>query len=279
MKSGKMGKPARKGWLLLAALVGAEAPAWSQGAAPAAAPVASHLGTPPVGRSGLASMSRELQAMQADDSLNPGMLWVQAGRALWQQAPAGGRSCAGCHGREPGTTLAGVAARYPAWDATSGRPVTLARRIDQCRVRHQQAPAWGPQAAQVLELQAALAHASRGHVVTPAADPGLAAWRDQGARLWHTRLGQLDLACADCHDRHAGKRLGGQLIPPANGVGYPSYRLEWQTLGPLQRRLRNCLTGVRAEPWPPEAPEWVALELFLAWRDRGLPIEAPAVRP
>ena len=55
--------------------------------------------------------------------------------------------------------------------------------------------------------------------------------------------------------------------------------LEWQTLGSLQRRLRNCMFGMRAEPYAYGSPEHVELELYLMWRARGLAVEAPAVRP
>src|SRR6516165_7950657 len=68
-------------------------------------------------------------------------------------------------------------------------------------------------------------------------------------------------------------------IPQGHPNGYPVYRLEWQSLGSVQRRLRNCLFGMRAEPYTYGAPEMTTLELFLAWRGRGLMIEAPAVRP
>jgi len=55
--------------------------------------------------------------------------------------------------------------------------------------------------------------------------------------------------------------------------------LAWQGLGPLQRRLRSCLVGMRAEPYEYGGPEGFDLELFLVWRARGMTIEAPAVRP
>ena len=69
------------------------------------------------------------------------------------------------------------------------------------------------------------------------------------------------------------------ILGTAHPTGYPLYRLEWQALGSLQRRLRNCMIGMRAEPYDYGAPEHVALELYLMWRARGLPVEAPAVRP
>jgi L-cysteine S-thiosulfotransferase len=121
--------------------------------------------------------------------------------------------------------------------------------------------------------------AARGWPIAPPADPRLASWRDRGSALYGQRVGQLNLACADCHDRHAGQRLGGSVIPQGHPTGYPIYRLEWQGMGSLQRRLRGCLTGVRAEPFGADSDEFTALELYLMQRAAGMPVETPAVRP
>ena len=69
------------------------------------------------------------------------------------------------------------------------------------------------------------------------------------------------------------------MIPQGHPTGYPVYRLEWQSLGSLQRRLRGCMTGVRAEPFAYGADELVALELFLMERAAGMTVETPAVPP
>ena len=69
------------------------------------------------------------------------------------------------------------------------------------------------------------------------------------------------------------------MIPQAHPTGYPLYRLEWQGLGSLQRRLRNCMSGVRAQPYAYGSMELTELELYLASRAAGLRIETPAVRP
>ncbi|HMR30527.1 MAG TPA: sulfur oxidation c-type cytochrome SoxA [Geminicoccaceae bacterium] len=232
----------------------------------------------PERRSGTDFLSPPLRAMQADDLANPGMLWVLDGERLWHEPAADGTSCAGCHG-SAGTAMRGVAARYPAYDEVSGRPVDLAGRIELCRQRHQAAPAFGRESDELLGLAAYVAHQSRGLPVAPAADPRLDPFRRNGERLFEQRLGQLDLSCADCHDRHWGQKLGGATIPQGHPNGYPLYRLEWQALGSLQRRLRGCMAGVRAEPFAPGAPELVDLELYLMTRAAGLPIESPAVRP
>lgn len=230
-------------------------------------------------QSGFEFMSRETQAMQRDDSANPGMLWVQDGEALWRRKPnAAAQSCAGCHG-DAKSSMRGVAARYPAFDAGAGRPVDLGERINLCRARHQDAAPLAPESEALLGLTAFVAHQSRGEPIAPPDDPRLAPYRARGEALFQRRLGQLDLACAQCHDDNWGKRLAGSAIPQAHPTGYPIYRLEWQGMGSLQRRFRGCLTGVRAEPFPYGAAEYVELELYLMWRARGLPFETPAVRP
>lgn len=230
-------------------------------------------------RSGLAAMSPALQALQRDDAQNPGMLWVQDGAALWQTpVGAAARRCADCHG-DAAQSMAGVAARYPAWDTASAAPINLAGRINACRQRHQQAPPLGADQPDLLALSAYLGLQSRGRPLAPPADARLAPLRAQGLALWQQRLGQLNLACSHCHDQRAGQRLGGAVIPQGHATGYPIYRLEWQSLGSLQRRLRGCVVGVRAEPYAPDAPEWLALEAWLAQRATGLQVETPAVRP
>jgi sulfur-oxidizing protein SoxA len=120
---------------------------------------------------------------------------------------------------------------------------------------------------------------SRGEPIVPPDDPRLTPYRERGRELYNQRIGQLNLSCAQCHDDNWGKSLGGNKIPQGHPTGYPIYRLEWQSLGSLQRRLRNCMTGIRAEPYPLGSQEYVDLELFLMWRARGMKMESPGVRP
>lgn len=233
-------------------------------------------------RPGSDFMSPALQAMQRDDAQNPAQLWVVEGRRLWDRAAANGQRCAACHALTPGPAprhLADAAARHPAWDAARDRPINLPERIARCRVQHLGLPSQGPDDDEVLALSALLAQQSRGQAIQASSAPGMAAWVMRGQTIWRTRLGQLNLACMHCHDQRAGQRLGGAPIPQAHPTGYPLYRLEWQTLGSLQRRLRGCLVGVRAEPWAPQADEWLALESYLARRADGMAHEGAALRP
>ena len=234
---------------------------------------------PDLRRSGFDGMGASTQAMQRDDLQNPAMLWVQDGAALWQRKS--GRNavaCADCHG-DAVSSMRGVAARYPAWDADSGRALVLGQRINQCVSQRQQAPVLAAESPELLSLETYVGLQSRGLPLAPAQDTRLTAPLQRGAALFAQRMGQLDLSCAQCHDERAGQRLGGSVIPQGHATGYPIYRLEWQGMGSLQRRIRNCLTGVRAEPFAYGAPEMVALELYLAQRARGMVVETPAVRP
>ena len=230
-------------------------------------------------RSGYQDASPETRAMQDDDAANPGFLWVQQGEALWSQRATGTLgSCADCHGSAP-ITMRGVAARYPMFDQKLGRPITLAQRIQQCRVERQGDTPLRPEGDALLGLTAYVGLQSRGMPMAVAIEGPARAFFESGKALFATRQGQLNLSCGQCHDDNWGKHLAGNVVPQAHPTGYPIYRLEWQSLGSLQRRLRNCMIGLRAEPYAYGAPEYVDMELFLMWRARGMKMETPAVRP
>jgi sulfur-oxidizing protein SoxA len=128
-------------------------------------------------------------------------------------------------------------------------------------------------------LSAIFARQAQGAKIEAGADPQLAPFVEKGRELYMRRQGQLNLGCTNCHDDNWDKRLAGSAITQGHPTGYPLYRLEWQSLGSLQRRLRACITGVRAQAYDYGAPELVELELYLMSRARGMKMEAPAVRP
>jgi sulfur-oxidizing protein SoxA len=251
-------------------------------------PIATDLVVPPLSaaeipqaerRSGYSFMTPDTQAIQDDDTANPGMLWVLDGEALWKRKTgADNKACADCHG-DAHLSMKGVAARYPAYDQELARPVNLEQRINLCRARHQQATPLAYESHDLLALSAFVAEQSHGAPITAGTDPQLEPFVAKGRDLFMRRQGQLNLGCANCHDDNWNKHLAGSAVTQALPTGYPLYRLEWQSLGSLQRRLRNCMTGMRTQLYDYGAPELVELELYLMTRAHDMPVETPAVRP
>lgn len=229
--------------------------------------------------SGYAQMSGETRAMQDDDAANPAMLWVAQGEQLWlRRDGAAAKSCSDCHG-ETTASMKGVAARYPRVAPDERHALNLEQRINRCRSERQQASAFAYESRQLLALGALIARASRGMPIQSELNETSRPFIEAGQAIFQRRAGQLNLACRHCHDDNWGKQLGGNVIPQAHPTGYPVYRLEWQGLGSLQRRLRSCMSSLRAQAYEYGSEELVQLEYYLMWRARGMPWEAPAIRP
>ena len=231
--------------------------------------------------------------MQEDDALNPATFWRLDGEVLWQ-APVGvsngasNRSCASCHG-SASDGMKGVAAQFP--KLVAGTLLNLEAQINRCRSLRQGLAPFEFESSALLSMAVFVGAQSRGLPIAPAvteaavtastatSSPGRQSHIEAGRALYERRMGQLNLACVNCHDERAGARLGGSVIPQAHPTGYPIYRLEWNTVGSLQRRLRNCMNGVRAEAFALGSTELIQLELYLMERARGMLLETPGVRP
>ena len=209
-------------------------------------------------RSGLEFTAAEIRRLQASDAENPGMLWVDRGAGLFAQ------HCAACHRPE---AMKGVATRYPR--VVDGKVVNL-----EAKLRHNGAEL-AYESQELLALTAYVAHQSRGLPFSQAISNEQT---ERGRREYYRRRGQMNLSCAHCHEANAGKKLGAETLSQGQPNGYPAYRLEWQTLGSLHRRLRACMYGLHAELPAYGSDLLLQLELFLAARAQGLLIETPAVR-
>ena len=229
-------------------------------------------------KSGIEFVSADIRALQADDFANPGMLWAERDEKLWRE-PAGrdGKSCASCHS-DAKVSMRGAATRYPLLDPGTARLINLEGRIMQCREHRQQAEPLRYESEQLLSLTAYVATQSRGMPVSVSIDWQHRSHFEAGRAMYYRRLGQMNLSCAQCHQDNWGKKLGPETLSQGHSNVYPVYRLEWQTVGSLHRKFRSCLAGVRAEMLPYGAPEYLDLELFMAWRSGNLPIETPGVR-
>ena len=219
-------------------------------------------------KSGVEFTGADARALQADEFANPGMLWVARGEKLWSE-PAGvsGKSCADCHA-DAAKSMKGVAARV----------VNLEGRIENCRTENQQARAFEPESQGLLSLSAYVAYQSRGMPIAIAETPELLSSVQRGRAIYHRRMGQMNLSCSQCHDDLWGRKLAAETVSQGHPNGFPAYRLSWESVGSLARRIRACYSGVRAEMPEYGSPDLLDLQAYLAWRAQGLGIEAPGVR-
>jgi sulfur-oxidizing protein SoxA len=222
-------------------------------------------------------MSPQTKAMQDDPTLNPATFWIIDGESLWSQKPSSqSPACSECHS-QVNTSMKGVSATFP--KSVKGQLLNLDGQINHCRTTKQQQTVWPLESKALLSMSVLIANQSKGMPIVANKQPETQMALKAGEALFKQRMGQVNLSCAQCHDELYGLRLAGSTIPQAHPTGYPIYRLEWQTVGSLQRRLRNCMNAVRAQLFEPDAQEWLQLELYLMWRARGMLIESPGVRP
>lgn len=228
-------------------------------------------------KSGYLYMDQATRDLQDDDFLNPGMFAVETGQALWdREDPISGVSCASCHG-DAETSMRGVAARYPVYDPAVGKLVNLEGRINQMLTDTMGAESL-PYEDDLLALTAYVGLQSRGMPIEVAIDGPAAPFFEAGRTFFFERRGQLDLNCSQCHDDLAGQKLRGDLMSEGYVTGFPIFRLIWDSMGSRHRMFQWCNTSVRAEPYALGSDEYLNLELYVAWRTRGLPVETPAVR-
>lgn len=241
------------------------------------APAPDHLENLDEITSGWVYRSTETQAMQADDFDNPGMIFVDEGRDIWNAVEGeNGKSCASCH--DGPDSLAGVTGIYPKWNEDAAKVRTISMQINNCRTEQMGADAWKLDKAELLNVTALLASESRGMPVNVAIDgPAQSAW-EQGKDLYYTRTGQLELSCANCHEDNYGNNIRADHLSQGQINGFPTYRLKNAKLNGVQSRFKGCVRDTRAETYAVGSPEFIALELYVASRGNGLDIEGPSVR-
>jgi sulfur-oxidizing protein SoxA len=228
--------------------------------------------------SGYAYLTPEMQALQDDDFGNPGQLTVDMGRALFATAGARGQACSSCHGDDGVDLDSKRIARYPVYDLRHDRPLTLRGQILQCWTERLGNPGLAYADERALQLETFVRYLARGETVAVAIDENLQPYYAAGEKLYRTRWGQVDIACHQCHDYHAGQTFRGQVMTQGQANGFPVYRFTTGRTVGLQERITECLTNLRAEPYPAGSDEYLSLEVYMSARSNGLEIETPAIR-
>lgn len=226
---------------------------------------------------GAAAFDPGRRAMAEERTPAPGAAEaLEAGRRIWTRKFANGRSLAGCFpngGRR-------VAAAYPQYDRRLKRLVSLETAVNQCLKTHGQPllDAGDPETMGVV--LAYLRSLSDGRKIAVRVNTPQAEERfEEGRRLYYTRLGQRNYACASCHLRHAGDFYRGAAIPAPVGSAAQWPHLRDGRAITLQVRIRECLERMGAAPFPAGSDDLAHLEFFLAYLSNGLAIRSNAWRP
>ncbi len=227
--------------------------------------------------SGWRFRSAETQALQMDDFENPAMLAVELGMDKFGSAEGSeGKACSDCHADI--TEFKGLRASLPRWDEAKNKPETLENIVNECRTERMGAEPWKWEAPEMLGMTALIGMQSRGQSVDVQTDGPMKSWWEKGKELYYTRVGQLDMSCAHCHENNFGNMIRADHLSQGHTNGFPVYRLKWAGLGSIHRRFKGCMSNIRAKPFKRGSDEFIALELYVASRGKGLSVETPSVR-
>jgi sulfur-oxidizing protein SoxA len=223
----------------------------------------------------------DIAAQQADDFDNPAFPLILEAEKLFDVAEGlGGKSCASCHGNGRGLIpVTRAAASYPQFHDETKRVINLEQRINMCRERGMRAAPWSAESPELIGMTGYIKHLSRGTPFSGTVNGASAITFEAGKTLFETRIGRLQLSCAQCHNERYGQKFSGDTISQGHPLDYPAYNNRAARVISLHERFRLCNALARAEPQSLGSEDYVALELYLSWRSKNLPIEAPGVRP
>ncbi len=225
--------------------------------------------------SGWLFRSEETQALETDDFDNPAFVFVDQAMDDWNTVEgSAGKSCASCH--EDPSQFAGLRTELPR--VVDGKLQTMEDIINAERVNRMGAEPLKYDSAQLNRMVALIGLQSRGMQMKVKVDGDAAPFWEKGREIYYTRVGQLDMACANCHEDNFGKMIRADRLSQGQINGFPTYRLKNAKLNSVHGRFKGCMKNIRAEPYKPGSEEFKALELYVASRGNGLSVETPSVR-
>ncbi len=225
--------------------------------------------------SGWLFRSPETQALELDDFDNPAFVFIDKGIDLFNKVDGSeGKSCASCHSDL--SEFAGLRAQMPR--VVDGKLQTLEEIVNAERVNRMGAEPWKWSGSKMTSIVGLISLQSRGMPVNVKIDGDAAPFWEKGKELYYTRVGQLDMACANCHEDNFGVMIRADKLSQGQINGFPTYRLKNAKLNSIHARFKGCMKNIRATPYKEGSDEFKALELYVASRGAGLSVESPSVR-
>ena len=210
---------------------------------------------------------------------NPGMWAVDKAQDLWNQIGAAGKSCQSCH-TDAKEAFKNWAASMPKWEPRLNKVLG----VEEFVTRHAKATTgtdWLMETDENRAMSVYLHYLANGAPVkVDTTSPEAKAAIERGKELSARKVGQLNMACTDCHGKAANHWIRGQWLGEPKGQydHFPTWRTSLLAIWDIRQRFQWCQVNIRADELPPDAKEYGDLELYLAAQNEGQKLSVPGIR-
>jgi sulfur-oxidizing protein SoxA len=210
---------------------------------------------------------------------NPAMWAVDKAQELWKQAGAAGSSCNTCHS-DPKTSFKIWAASMPMWEPRLNKVLS----VEEFVTRHAKATtgaSWPMETEENRAMSVYLHFLANGAPLkVDTSSPEAKAAMERGKELSARKVGQLNMACTDCHGKVANRWIRGQWLGEPKGQydHFPTWRTSLLAIWDIRQRFQWCQVNIRADELPPDAKEYGDLEFYLAVQNEGQKLSVPGIR-
>ena len=210
---------------------------------------------------------------------NPGMWAVDKAQDLWNQIGAAGKSCQSCH-TDAKEVFKNWAASMPKWEPRLNKMLG----VEEFVTRHAKATTgtdWPMETDENRAMSIYLHYLANGAPIkVDTTSPEAKAAIERGKELSARKVGQLNMACTDCHGKVANHWIRGQWLGEPKGQydHFPTWRTSLLAIWDIRQRFQWCQVNIRADELPPDAKEYGDLELYLAAQNEGQKLSVPGIR-
>lgn len=171
---------------------------------------------------------------------------------------------------------------YPKYDDKSHQVITLTQAINDCLINYGEKKL-NPKKGKLADIEAyfaAKAAEEEKTINVKINSAEAAAAYERGKKYYYSQRGYLKLSCANCHVQGAGKRVRREYLSPLLGATthFPVYRLKWNGLGTIERRLSGCIKDTGQQPPKPTSQDMKELIFFMYYMSNGMKFDGPDVR-
>ncbi|MFZ1044934.1 MAG: sulfur oxidation c-type cytochrome SoxA [Pseudolabrys sp.] len=210
---------------------------------------------------------------------NPAMWAVDKAPELWKQTGSTGSSCNTCHS-DPKTSFQTWAASMPKWEPRLNKALS----VEEFVTRHAKATtgaSWFMETDENRAMSVYLHFLANGTPIKiDTSSPEAKAAIERGKELSARKVGQLNMACTDCHGKVANHWIRGQWLGEPKGQydHFPTWRTSLLAIWDIRQRFQWCQVNIRADELPPDAKEYGDLEFYLATQNEGQKLSVPGIR-